>query len=66
MSSEEAAASHLDTYGFQPSSSKGYNTHFIQIKLAWGSTMSSPYAPDPSTWLASHLIDYSIISSNVH
>eukprot|EP00971_Amphidinium_carterae_P213516 4237474-Amphidinium_carterae.1 len=28
--------------------------------------MPSPFTPDPSTWLASHLIDYSIISSNVH
>eukprot|EP00971_Amphidinium_carterae_P056595 1118518-Amphidinium_carterae.1 len=41
-------------------------THFVQIKSVWGSTMPSPFTPDPSTWLASHLIDYSIISSNVH
>eukprot|EP00971_Amphidinium_carterae_P260416 5166801-Amphidinium_carterae.1 len=41
-------------------------SHFVQIKSVWGSTMPSPFTPDPSTWLASHLIDYSIISSNVH
>eukprot|EP00971_Amphidinium_carterae_P216168 4290748-Amphidinium_carterae.1 len=28
--------------------------------------MPSPFTPDPSTWLVSHLIDYSIISSNAH
>eukprot|EP00971_Amphidinium_carterae_P031255 615384-Amphidinium_carterae.1 len=86
MSSEDAAAQHLETYGFQPSRYNRrytdysieliYNgqqqwekvdiNHFIQIKGVWGSTMPSPYTPDPSTWLASHLIDYSIISSNVH
>eukprot|EP00971_Amphidinium_carterae_P349005 6490791-Amphidinium_carterae.1 len=86
MSSEETAAQHLETYGFQPSRYNrrytDYNieliyngqqqrekvdiTHFIQIKSVWGSTMPSPFLPDASTWLASHLIDYSIISSNVH
>eukprot|EP00971_Amphidinium_carterae_P241484 4794849-Amphidinium_carterae.1 len=28
--------------------------------------MTSPFSPSPTTWLASHLIDYSIISSSVH
>eukprot|EP00971_Amphidinium_carterae_P031534 620995-Amphidinium_carterae.1 len=28
--------------------------------------MASPFLPDAATWLASHLIDYSLVSSNIH
>eukprot|EP00971_Amphidinium_carterae_P301899 5997964-Amphidinium_carterae.1 len=28
--------------------------------------MASPFLPDPSTWLASHLLDYSLVSSNIY
>eukprot|EP00971_Amphidinium_carterae_P131936 2613281-Amphidinium_carterae.1 len=41
-------------------------SHVFHIKAVWGSTMASPFLPDPSTWLASHLIDYSLVSSNIH
>eukprot|EP00971_Amphidinium_carterae_P313870 6238040-Amphidinium_carterae.1 len=27
--------------------------------------MSSPFIPTPSLWLASHLLDYSLVSSNI-
>eukprot|EP00971_Amphidinium_carterae_P122277 2421010-Amphidinium_carterae.1 len=28
--------------------------------------MTSPFLPDSDTWLSSHLIDYSLVSSNIH
>eukprot|EP00971_Amphidinium_carterae_P185105 3675827-Amphidinium_carterae.1 len=28
--------------------------------------MTSPFLPSPSTWLASHLLDYSLVSSNIY
>eukprot|EP00971_Amphidinium_carterae_P136539 2705357-Amphidinium_carterae.1 len=27
--------------------------------------MASPFLPTPSLWLASHLLDYSLVSSNI-
>eukprot|EP00971_Amphidinium_carterae_P024865 490614-Amphidinium_carterae.1 len=39
---------------------------FMQINGIWGSIKSSPFSPTPDVWLASHLIDYSIVSSSVH
>eukprot|EP00971_Amphidinium_carterae_P144720 2867918-Amphidinium_carterae.1 len=41
-------------------------SHFMQIKSIWGSIKDSPLSPTPDVWLASHLIDYSIVSSSVH
>eukprot|EP00971_Amphidinium_carterae_P350283 6491468-Amphidinium_carterae.2 len=41
-------------------------SHVVHIKSVWGSTMTSPFLPDPSTWLASHLLDYSLVSSNIY
>eukprot|EP00971_Amphidinium_carterae_P155288 3079661-Amphidinium_carterae.1 len=40
--------------------------HVFHIKPVWGSTLASPFLPDAATWLASHLIDYSMVSSNIH
>eukprot|EP00971_Amphidinium_carterae_P242054 4805904-Amphidinium_carterae.1 len=40
-------------------------TGVFHIKSVWGSTLSSPFIPNPSAWLASHLLDYSLISSNI-
>eukprot|EP00971_Amphidinium_carterae_P017621 347107-Amphidinium_carterae.1 len=37
----------------------------FHIKSVWGSTMSSPFTPTPSLWLSSHLLDYSLVSSNI-
>eukprot|EP00971_Amphidinium_carterae_P297134 5902935-Amphidinium_carterae.1 len=37
----------------------------FHIKSVWGSTLSSPFIPTPSLWLASHLLDYSLVSSNI-
>eukprot|EP00971_Amphidinium_carterae_P009107 179866-Amphidinium_carterae.1 len=37
----------------------------FHIKSIWGSTMSSPFVPTPSLWLASHLLDYSLTPSNI-
>eukprot|EP00971_Amphidinium_carterae_P246546 4896864-Amphidinium_carterae.1 len=28
-------------------------SHFMQIKSVWGSIMTSPFSPNPSTWFAS-------------
>eukprot|EP00971_Amphidinium_carterae_P159988 3171903-Amphidinium_carterae.1 len=40
--------------------------HFMQTKSIWGSIMDTPFSPSAEVWLASHLIDYSIVSSSVH
>eukprot|EP00971_Amphidinium_carterae_P167598 3321121-Amphidinium_carterae.1 len=40
--------------------------HFMQIKSIWGSIKDTPFSPSAEVWLASHLIDYSIVSSSVH
>eukprot|EP00971_Amphidinium_carterae_P261299 5183799-Amphidinium_carterae.1 len=37
----------------------------FHIKSIWGSTLQSPFLPSPSTWLASHVLDYSLVSSNI-
>eukprot|EP00971_Amphidinium_carterae_P074873 1479627-Amphidinium_carterae.1 len=37
----------------------------FHIKSIWGSTLPSPFLPTPSSWLASHVLDYSLISSNI-
>eukprot|EP00971_Amphidinium_carterae_P242221 4809680-Amphidinium_carterae.1 len=35
------------------------------IKSIWGSTAASPFIPSPSVWLSSHVLDYSLVSSNI-
>eukprot|EP00971_Amphidinium_carterae_P121681 2409791-Amphidinium_carterae.1 len=40
-------------------------TNVFHITSVWGSTMPSPFLPIPSLWLASHLLDYSLVSSNI-
>eukprot|EP00971_Amphidinium_carterae_P117454 2326670-Amphidinium_carterae.1 len=37
----------------------------FHIKSIWGSTLPSPFIPSPMVWLASHVLDYSLISSNI-
>eukprot|EP00971_Amphidinium_carterae_P001087 21478-Amphidinium_carterae.1 len=53
-------------YNGQQQRSKIDINHVFHIKSVWGSTMTSPFLPDSATWLASHLIDYSLVSSNIH
>eukprot|EP00971_Amphidinium_carterae_P236577 4695387-Amphidinium_carterae.1 len=40
--------------------------HFMQVKSIWGSIMQTPFGSSVDTWLSSHLVDYSIISSSVY
>eukprot|EP00971_Amphidinium_carterae_P075359 1488965-Amphidinium_carterae.2 len=40
--------------------------HFIQVKSMWGSIMPTPFGSSINSWFANHLVDYSIISSNVY
>eukprot|EP00971_Amphidinium_carterae_P325406 6455651-Amphidinium_carterae.1 len=40
--------------------------HFMQVKSIWGSIIQTPFGSSIDTWLRSHLVDYSIISSSVY
>eukprot|EP00971_Amphidinium_carterae_P320799 6376660-Amphidinium_carterae.1 len=53
-------------YNGQQQRNKIEISHVFHIKSVWESTMSSLFLPDSATWLASHLIDYSLVSSNIH
>eukprot|EP00971_Amphidinium_carterae_P169012 3348172-Amphidinium_carterae.1 len=35
------------------------------VKSIWGSTASTPFIPSAATWLSSHVLDYSLVSSNI-
>eukprot|EP00971_Amphidinium_carterae_P041613 817199-Amphidinium_carterae.1 len=37
----------------------------FHVKSIWGSTAPSPFIPSASVWLASHVLDYSLVSSNI-
>eukprot|EP00971_Amphidinium_carterae_P164478 3261158-Amphidinium_carterae.1 len=40
-------------------------SNVFHIKSIWGSTLPSPFLPTTSSWLASHVLNYSLVSSNI-